>query len=212
MTEDARVADLVTRGAELLGDYVFTSSTDTLRELAPVIVKLRTQFTLSNGIRDWGGRTPDYRRAIAELYARARIPDEQLHSVQQALRYHVGNYIREVAPPDELEAAGLKTSSPKDRLATARHAVQAQRYAAAPRQDVARLTTYALDLLEYVDEASIPGAERERLVAARLALEAIGQRYAVLLVRVNDALAVTGRPERDGPPTKRTRGGGLGAI
>src|SRR5919205_1123942 len=106
MTEDARVAELVQRGAELLSDYVFTSSTDTLRELAPIIVNLRRHFTLSNGVPDWSGRTPDYRRAVAELYARARIPNEQLTAVQQALRYHVGNLLREVAPPDELEAAG----------------------------------------------------------------------------------------------------------
>jgi hypothetical protein len=191
---------------------VFTSSTDTLRELAPIIVSLRRHFTLSNGVPDWSGRTPDYRRAVAELYARARIPHEQLTAVQQALRYHVGNLLREVAPPDELEAAGLKTSSPKDRLATARHAAQAQQRRSLPRDDVAMISTYALELLNYADERALPGMERERLVTSRLALEEIGKRSAVLLVRVTDALATTGRPERDGPPTKRTRGGGLGAI
>lgn len=188
--------DLIQRGVRLLEVYMESRETADLKRLAPVVVDLRESFTLSTGHPDLQGRTPQYRRAIAEMFARARVPEEEVEKVQAALRYHVSNELRARFHPNQLAAVGLGPESARDRLANTRRAHAAEREVSAPRQDIARLTTYAFRLLNYVDEASIPNVERERLIAARSALEHVQTLSAELLVRVKDALAAP--PKRDG--------------
>jgi len=178
MTTTKALADQAT---EILRAYLRDHRTDRLRDLAKIVVELRGSHTLEDGRADWSGRSPVYRQTMADIYARAKVPADNLDTVQAALRYHVGNLLRESASGDDLEAVGLSKIAPRQRLATRRQAVQAQAAAAAPRQDIARLTAYAQALLDFVDPSAIPGLAPERAVAARLALEAVRERAEELL-------------------------------
>lgn len=116
-----RALDLPTlenAGTGLIAFYTKMEDTRTevLRALAKVVVLIRSKHRDDEGNPDWRGKTWDYRQAVGEMYARAGIPPSSQSNIQSALRYHVGNLMREVAPPEELEAAGLLTSSPKDRM------------------------------------------------------------------------------------------------
>jgi hypothetical protein len=168
---------LVDEGVGLLSQYIETKSTDTLRRLALIVVQLRKDSALANGLVDLSGRSPAYRHAIAEIY---------LDAVQSALRYHVGNEIREQAAAEELEAVGLKPASPKQRRTTARRAVQAQQANSAKPGDIVRLTSQAVALLEYLDEDAIGGAEARDLAAARVALQRLQTRVSDLLITISD--------------------------
>lgn len=178
---------LVDEGVALLSRYLADPHTEDLKNLADVIVRLRGLHHLEDGRTDWGGRSPAYRQSMADLYTRARVPSDKLDTIQAAIRYHVGNLLRERAQGRELEAVGLSPVAPRQRLATARQAIQAQRKLAAPRQDVVRLAAYAQALVEHIDADAIPGLAPERAVAARIALEAVQSRAAQLLVRLADA-------------------------
>lgn len=178
---------IVDEGVDILRRYLEDHRTDRLKELAELVVQLRGEHTLEDGRKDWSGRSPAYRQSMADLYTRAKVPTEKLDTVQAALRYHVGNLLREHAQGEELAAVGLSAVAPKKRLATARKALQAQRRESAPRQDVARLATHAQALLEFIDADAIPDLPKERAVAARIALEAVQALSAQLLVRLADA-------------------------
>ena len=186
---------LVDDGVQVLTRYLEDHRTDHLRQLAEIVVRLRGEHTLEDGRKDWAGRSPAYRQSMADLYTRARVPEAKLDTVQAALRYHVGNLLRERAKGEELAAVGLSTVAPKQRLATARLASQAQKRMSAPPQDVAKLAAYSQALVEHIDEDAIPELEPERAVAARIALEAVQSRAAQLLVRLADAV----------PPQRRKR-------
>lgn len=182
MTADKRPAlSLAERAVKILRAYLADHRTDRLRDLAEIVVELRGAHHLDDGRPDWDGRSPAYRQTMADIYASSRVPEERLDTVQAALRYHVGNLLRERASADELEAVGPSPVAPRERLANERAALAAQRAVSAPPQDVARLTAYALALLRYVDETKIPDLAPERAVASRLALEAAQERAAELL-------------------------------
>jgi len=184
---------LVDEGVTILRQYLVDHRTDHLKQLAEIVVQLRGEHTLEDGRKDWGGRSPAYRQSMADLYTRARVPEEKLDTVQAALRYHVGNLLRDQAAGDELEAVGLSPVAPKTRLTTRRKAIQAQAAQAAPPQDVARLAVMAQALVEHIAEDAIATLAPERAVAARIALEAVSTRAAQLLVRLSDAASDTPR-------------------
>lgn len=191
MNDTVDISGLVERGTALLRDYLRAERQDhrtqILRDIAPIVVDLRSRFHLEDGRQDWSGRSPDYRRAMSQMYAAAQMPKERQDTFQAALRYHTGNLLRERAGDDELAAVGLTSVSPKERLNRNREALSAQREVAAPRQDAARLTAYASTLLDYVDEAALGLLPPERIVATRIALERLQARSAQLLVRLADA-------------------------
>lgn len=113
---------LVDLGARLVGlwAHIEESKTEVLRALARVIVELRSRFRQPGEPPDWAGRSWEYRQAAERLYEAAGVPPDSVANVQAALRYHVGNLLRETVPPKELEAAGLLPSSPRDRIRQAR--------------------------------------------------------------------------------------------
>lgn len=180
-TRPTPIEELVDRGVEILSHYIADHRTDHLKDLAPIVVDLRGSFQLDDSRRDWSGRSAGYRQAMSDLYTRAKVPADKLDTVQAALRYHVGNLLRERTSEEELAAVGLKAVAPRERLATQRQALAAQRAVAAPRQDAARLAAYAQALLEYADENALADLTPERIVSTRLALEAIQSRVAHLL-------------------------------
>lgn len=168
-------APLIDRAARLLGDYVATGRTrkDILKDVAEALVELRATYSLEDGRRDLGGRSPAYREAVSEIYSRAHVPRDKYDTVQAALRYHVGNLLRERFDADELAAVGLKSTSPKARLARTRDVVAAMSKSGSVAEltsDPARLLVYAEALVEHVDHerlAALAGPER---LAARRAL------------------------------------------
>lgn len=113
--------ELLDSGAALVRRWHQTEGpkTEVLRDLAHVVVDIRSRFRYE-GAPDWAGRSWKYRRAIAAMYAVAGVPPDAVANVQGALRYHVGNALRERVPAEELESAGLKAASPKERVASAR--------------------------------------------------------------------------------------------
>ncbi len=201
----AAVGDLVERATQTLRDYLTEQEsslkTARLKDLAEIVVALRGSFELDDGRHDWSGRSTGYRSAMAEVYDKAALPADERDTVQAALRYHVGNLLRENTSPEELASVGLTSQSPKERLAGHRQALAAQREMLAPRQDAARLAAYAQALLEFVDEESLPALPPERAVATRLGLEAVQGRSAQLLVRLADA--VGGRQQSTGGRHRR---------
>ena len=60
---------------------------------------------------------PSYRQVMAEIYEEAQVPREA-DTFQAALRYHVGNLLRERADESELAAVGLTSRPRRTRLAT----------------------------------------------------------------------------------------------
>ena len=99
-------------------DALERSRTDVLKDLARVVVGIRSQFADGNGNPDWAGRSWDYRSFISEMYSSAGVPPDSQGRVQSALRYHVGVLLRETLNSSELSAAGLlpAASSKRPRL------------------------------------------------------------------------------------------------
>lgn len=86
-----------------------------LRDVAESLVDAREHFITADGTVDYRGRTYAYRRFVGEIFAGANPPADEVQAVQAAVRYHVGNVLRERLTPDTLEALGLRKESPKER-------------------------------------------------------------------------------------------------
>ena len=89
--------------------------TPAVRRGAEVIIELRRQFLNKNGLPDLRGDTFAYRSAVRDALTEANIPMEDRGNLMSALRYHVGQTIREGLTDDEIQEAGFKVSSPKER-------------------------------------------------------------------------------------------------
>lgn len=85
------------------------------RAAAEALVALRQHFT-HEGIPDWAGRSPEYRDLIERVYRKAGVPSDSQGGIQANLRYHLGNVIRQVAPPEHLDALGLAQAGPLARV------------------------------------------------------------------------------------------------
>lgn len=85
------------------------------RDLAAHTVALREHFHTAQGEPDWIGRTSAYRHAVRDLYSKADYTPEEADGVQSAIRYHVGNLVREILHPEALEDLGLDEISPLER-------------------------------------------------------------------------------------------------
>jgi hypothetical protein len=147
--------------------------------MAPLIVELRQNHQLEDGRTDWSGRSPAYRAAIGEVYTTAKVPPEYMVAVQAAIRYHVGNLLRETTSAEELEEAGMSAASPRQRLDRHRQLLNAIAAANAPSEkpngDAARLATYAEALLENIDisDEALADQDAERRAAALISLHNI---------------------------------------
>lgn len=186
------VATLVKKAADLLGEYMRNgrTRTDLLKRAAAVIVELRSQFALDDGRVDWSGRSHPYRKAIAAVYRGADIGADDLDTVQSALRYHIGNLLRERAEDEDLEAVGLTLTSPKQRIGRNRNIVAALAGSVGEAtSDPIRLLTSADALLDYLTDEKVSELIGAQLVAATLAIESLEAQVA----RLRAALPVTSR-------------------
>lgn len=80
------------------------------RSAAEAIVNFRQQWP-----DNWDGSNKEYKLEIARAYREAGVPSDTEGTVLAALRYHVGNVVREKAPVEELDAAGLDRRGPNAR-------------------------------------------------------------------------------------------------
>jgi hypothetical protein len=90
-----------------------------MRELAGHVIGLRQCFE-HDGMPDWGGRSQDYRDAIYQAYKEAGAGSDSAGPLQANLRYHIGNVLREIAPPEDLQKLGMDPAGPRERAIRAR--------------------------------------------------------------------------------------------
>lgn len=86
-----------------------------LRETADHLVDLRGLHLDAEGAPDWPGRTFAYRDLVRSIYASAGLGPDSGDTTKTALRYHVGNSLRERVDPSDLDAAGLSSLDPRGR-------------------------------------------------------------------------------------------------
>lgn len=80
------------------------------RTAAAAIVDYRQQYP-----NNWDGSDRAYKLEMARAYREAGVPSDSEDTVQAALRYHIGNRVREVAPQADLDALGLDLRGPNVR-------------------------------------------------------------------------------------------------
>jgi hypothetical protein len=199
-----KVEALAGRAATLLRDAAKASPdrrTGLLRELAGVIVDLRSRHTMEDGRTDWSGRSSDYRELIADVYSKARLPERAQETTLSALRYHVGNRLREVAPEEDLEDLGLARKRPVERVKDTRDRLSALARAGAAvesssrKSDVVRLVTGAEVVLSKVDPSEVPP---EKVAAVLASLDAIAR-------KVEDLRASLSKGNGDPKKSRRLR-------
>jgi hypothetical protein len=115
------VARAAERAADALRVAVDAPGTMTNRKAAEAIIALRRQFK-HEGIPDWAGRSPEYRDIIEHLYRDVGVPSDSAGGLQANLRYHLGNALRSIAPPEDLEALGMSIQGPLGRVKATREA------------------------------------------------------------------------------------------
>ncbi|MFD0044759.1 hypothetical protein ACFVGV_06165 [Pseudarthrobacter scleromae] len=86
-----------------------------LRAVATSFVDARQHFFTPQGEPDWLGRTHAYRTWVRETMRLADVQQSNLTTVQAAIRYHIGNIVRERMDADTIQGLGLRSSSPKQR-------------------------------------------------------------------------------------------------
>lgn len=162
--------------------------TEVLRNLAEVIVETRSQFITEEGLPDWGGRSWEYRQHAHAIYSEAGVPPDAQAGIQAAIRYHVGNLLRDRLTPEELNASGLRTASPKERIAAQRASLVAEAEALGARQRYATPSSL-VDSAEHALQSV-----RKRLSAASLPeTEATVERLTKLIREAQETLAAAVR-------------------
>lgn len=119
MKQTKRVTAAAERAVEALAAAVTDPGAANSRAAAEAIVTLRRQFR-HEGIPDWAGRSLEYRDVIERVYRQAGVPADSESGLQASLRYHVGNAVRQVAPPEDLTALGMIVAGPRVRMQAAR--------------------------------------------------------------------------------------------
>ena len=164
------------------GELAPHEATAQLREVASLMVAARAHFFTKDGATDWGGRTGAFRAFVGETFRMANLSREQLVTVQNAVRYHVGNVLREQLPPDELAALGLRAISPRERAAETRATRTAAVHSYSGRgrlsepADVIAAAQLADATLRRIDVAALEAigdGDRAQLVAALASLSVV---------------------------------------
>lgn len=115
------ITDLIEEGATTLREAHEhnVALTAAYKTLAGIIVDLRKRFQNSKDTGpDWKGQTQAYRDTVAKMYKQSGVPEDSVSNMQAAIRYHIGNVLRERLTADELTEAGLSVEGPLDRSRT----------------------------------------------------------------------------------------------
>jgi hypothetical protein len=109
-------AELVARGAAYAREYARVEHQPTilLKNIAAVVVAIRRKHD------DMLGKSHDYRQEVAGMYRSANIPPDSADRIQKAVRWHVGNLLRQTLTPRELKRLELLPTSPLERLQDSR--------------------------------------------------------------------------------------------
>lgn len=197
MTCDSVTGDSVTLTAvqaeavRWLGAYMDSGRqrTDHLRKAAEAVARLRGFFWLRDGVTDWGGRSTAYRALIREVYVGAGIGMDIRDSVQSAMRYHVGNYLRENVPAHDLALCGFGEESPKERTRRHRDVVAALATSGSVAEvtgDPVRLVQMTDVLLAAAGDAGLASLTEAQAEQARAILASIQGKVEVLAALVAD--------------------------
>ncbi|GGX26877.1 hypothetical protein [Streptomyces chryseus] len=173
---------LIARGAAYVREFADVENRPEVltRSLAVVLIALRRIHD------DPRGRKHAYRMDAAEIYRSAGIPSKTEGNLQQAVRWHVGNMLREVLTAGELEEHGLLPDSPLERLQTNRKTTAALLTAAKvehaakpkPQTSAAKKGKKGASVQETIDETetgSIIRATADHLRLASAALNVLSQ-------------------------------------
>lgn len=167
-----KVGRLLDRITETLRAYLDQGGTrtDLLRDAGHDVADLRSMFT-RNDAPDWSGRSRDYQHAMSEVYDRLGVKGKARENLQFSVRFHTGNVIRERAEADDLEAAGLDTVSPRDRILRNRAAQAATAGAVGIRAGAAeslpKALAWAATLLEFAQSLDVAGLTAREKAACR---------------------------------------------
>lgn len=168
---------IVQEGVVLVKEYIEIEGhrTEVLRKLSLVAVALRSKFSDAGGKPDWAGRSNGYKEAVARIYREAGVPEDAVSGFQAALRYHIGNTLREFAPKAELKAAGLKVESPRERSASSKESRAANKAAEPSRprrqpenvipQDPTEVLAEALGLIQAAQDMPVRGDDQLQKVS-----------------------------------------------
>jgi hypothetical protein len=121
--EDIRQAAVNGYRAALVSDE--DERTPHLRDVAEAYIDAREHFYTKDGEPDWAGRSYAYRQWIRETVTLAHLPHDGKQSIQAAVRYHLGNILRDRLDADTLESIGLRKDSPRERSVEKRAGVNA---------------------------------------------------------------------------------------
>lgn len=147
--------------------------TDLLRQAADALVGARALFYTADGSPDWRGRSYAYRRWVGDVYTEARIPREDLPTIQASVRYHVGNALRERLSSEELAEIGLRPVGPRERSVEkrTRQAHTLELFEGGPivdAEDAEEALVVVARILRRIDGdalRSLPAARRREIVA-----------------------------------------------
>lgn len=86
-------------------------------EIGKLLAEARVNhFTnVEKGIPDYQGRSMAFRRWYGDILDDLNLPKQERSNLASAIRYATGNALREMLTDDQLEEAGLKKISPKER-------------------------------------------------------------------------------------------------
>lgn len=146
--------------------------TDCLRNVARSFVAAREFFYTKDGDPDWAGRTYAYRTWVREVMAQAHVPADVLTSTQAAIRYHVGNALRERLSDEELEDLGLRKASPRERSVEKRErtsealALVSGGQAIDTADEIAAASRALVGVLRRIQRGDMPSSARKAAAAA----------------------------------------------
>lgn len=146
------------------------------RAVAEAYVDARALFYTKDGAPDWTGKTYAYRNWVREVTGGANIPASMRTTVQAAVRYHIGNVLRERLAPDELAAVGLRAVSPRERSVEKREGTSAalnMLNGGAPLDQLVDITTAAATFTRALRRVDTSGLTKEERVVAAEALTAL---------------------------------------
>lgn len=99
--------------------------TEALKKYANIVCEIR------KAMGDIAGTSQAYRDVVAKIYEGAGIPADSASTIQASIRYHIGNQLRTVFTPEELQAAGLSELTPLEKARAQREAANTANAAAA---------------------------------------------------------------------------------
>lgn len=153
-----------------------------MHSASEALVELRLLYTNRDGMPDLGGSSFEYRQAVGQGLSDAGVTPETRPKVLAALRYHVGNRLRERFTADELADYGMLAKKPAERQQAERaHLASIVRVATNPRaevtepDDVVSALQMAVQILNNVTLTGLGKADRK---ATEVYLDQIRHRVA----------------------------------